>query len=70
MMRYMTELIHMTAHLANNFWLASYYRRLGMLTVMLKTKTFTVLTNKRAFLVLRNVEKNVKTIGKTTASVI
>ena len=40
---------------------------LGVLTIVMKTKTFTVLTNQRALLVSRNAEKNLETIAKTTA---
>ena len=39
-----------------------------MPTDVMKTKTFTVLTNLRALLVSRNTEKNLKTIEKAIAS--
>ena len=41
-----------------------------MQTIIVKIKTSAVLTNRRAFLVLRNTEKNLKTIAKKMASAI
>ena len=35
-------------------------RVLGVLTIVTKTKTFTILANQRALLVSRNAEKNLK----------
>ena len=42
----------------------SYY---GVLTIVMKTKTSTILANQRALLVSRNAEKNLTTIAKTKA---
>ena len=42
--------------------------KLGVLTIVTKTKTVTALTNLRALLVSKNAEKNLKTITKTTES--
>ena len=42
--------------------------QLGVLIALMETKTFTVLANRTALLVSKNVEKNLKTIVKTIAS--
>ena len=43
---------------------------LGVLTIVMTTKTFTVFSNQRPLLMLRNTEKNLTTIAKTIASTI
>ena len=40
---------------------------LGVLTILMKTKTFTVLANQRALLLSRNAEKNLKSYNENNS---